>query len=248
MTKTVQSTALVLRRIPHRETSLIVQVFTRDFGRIHFLAKGARSGGKRAPVPLIPVALLELLWAPSQRSELQLLRETSLINGFGNIHKDFARLMWAQAALECLSRALKPEDMHTDLFDATVEYLEVLNNLDSRWESLFFRFRLTMMKELGYEIDTSEPEGQGSALAFLPSKGKAIRVQNTIGPGVPVKLGTWKLLHAISESPLENLSRLRLPADAVKEIHILLDASARAAFDHWAPLKSLNLMASIEKQ
>ncbi|HEX05219.1 MAG TPA: DNA repair protein RecO, partial [Bacteroidetes bacterium] len=100
MRKLTKSNALILRRIRHGDSSLIIHAFTRDHGRIPFIAKGARSGGKRSPVPLIPVVELEFIWSTSTRSELQLLREWSLVDGLGDLHKDFTKLAWAQAAIE----------------------------------------------------------------------------------------------------------------------------------------------------
>ena len=85
----IRSEALILKRIRHGETSLIVHAFTREHGRISFIAKGARSGGKRAVVPLVPVVLLELIWKQSSKSEIQVLREVSLVNGFGIIPRPF---------------------------------------------------------------------------------------------------------------------------------------------------------------
>lgn len=236
-----KSSALLLRRFRHGDTSLIVHGFTREFGRIPFIAKGARSGGRKAPVPLVPVVRLEFIWATSTKSELQLLREWSLEDGFGAIHTDFVKLAWAQAAFEALGRTLSPGDPFPELFDDTIEYLHALAMADGKYENLFVRFRLNALRELGFEMDFTNIDEVRVKGRFDPSIGRLCPSQNPQAGG-NVHLGTWKSMAALTKMPYEEVSRLKLRPDAVQEIEMVLNMAYRHAFDRWGPLNSLNLL------
>ncbi|MFH0882957.1 MAG: DNA repair protein RecO [bacterium] len=246
MATLVKSEALILRRFRHGDTSLVLHAFTRSAGRVPFIAKGARAGGRKPPVPLVPAVLLELIWKPSTRSELQLLREWSLLDGFGRIHSDFEKLAWTQAGLEILGRTLTGEQPHEELFDNTLEYIRTIVNAAGRYETLLQRLRLLVLRELGYELDLTVPEGGAGVGRFVPGRG-CWAPESGDGAELPVHLGSWKLLAALAISPWDQVNRVRPGREAAQEIEKILDAAYRHAFDRWAPLESLKLLAPIEK-
>ncbi|MBZ0263412.1 DNA repair protein RecO [bacterium] len=245
MAKAEKSEALILRRFPHSESSLIVHAFTRTHGRIPFMAKGARRGGKRGSVPLVPVVLLEFVWTPSQRSEIQLLREVSLVDGYGNIHTNFEKMAWAQAAIESLGRCLKGEGEYDELFSQTDAYLKALMGELQRPENLFRRFRLQILQHLGFEIELVVPEN-ASLLFFDPLLGE-LTTTRTNDRGIPIHLGALKLLKQMQRGSFDEVKRLRISSEASREIDWFLDAAFRHAFDHWGKLESLKLLENVDK-
>ncbi len=244
MVKLIKSEALVLRRFRQGDTSLVVHGFTRERGRVAFIAKGARAGGKRAPVPLVPVTLLEFVWAPSTRSDLQLLRDVSLLETFGPIHDDLERLAWAQAALEVLGRTLTGEEAYPELFTDTVEYLRALARSGEKAVNLFLRFRLRALQHLGYGLQL-EIEGEpGDAVYFSPRSGTLFASPPRGGGSLRMGLGSWKSMSALAQGDYERARRLRLAGGKPGEISRVLDAAYREAFDRWPPLESLSLLDS----
>lgn len=237
----VKSDALLLRRFRHGDTSLVVHAFTRTHGRVPFIAKGARAGGRRPPVPLVPVVLLELIWKPSTKSELQLLREWSLLDGFGEIHSDFEKLAWAQAAMEVLGRTITGEEPHEDLFDSTREYLAALQQREAHPVNLLLRFQVDVLRELGYELNLSLPPGSGTIAWYHPSRG-ALVTRDPGGASVEVHQGSWKLLQALAAGSYGTVGRIKVRPDARREIQAVLDAAFRHAFQRWGPLESLRLL------
>lgn len=70
--------AYILHRRPYRETSLLVELFTEDAGRVGLVARGARRPRKGA-TPLEPFRPLEVTWAG--RGELRTLRSAEPAGG-----------------------------------------------------------------------------------------------------------------------------------------------------------------------
>jgi len=239
--KLVKSESLILRRFRHGDSSLIIHVFTREFGRIPFIAKGARSGGKRPPVPLVPIVSLETIWAPSVKSELQLLREWSLIDSFGEIHKDFEKLAWAQAALEILGRVLTGEEEHKRLFDETLRYFSALGTTSNRYENLLHRFKLRTLSETGYQINLEIPDSMKGTGRFVPSEGKIVE-SSSDSRGIIVHQGTWRILSALAKTDYNEITRLSISKSMSDEIKKVLDAAFYSAYEKWKPLESLAML------
>ncbi|MFT4709466.1 MAG: DNA repair protein RecO (recombination protein O) [Bacteroidia bacterium] len=99
--------ALVLRRFPFGETSLIMHVLTENHGRVHLVARGAF----RAKSPLCGLLdffdTLELDWTQSQRSTMGEVRSGRLTTRRRSLTKDLTRYRTALAALELASAAAR---------------------------------------------------------------------------------------------------------------------------------------------
>jgi DNA repair protein RecO len=241
----IKSEALILRRFRHGDTSLVLHAFTRMNGRVAFIAKGARSGGRKPPVPLVPAVLLEFIWKPSTRSDLQLLREWSLVDGFGAIHRDFEKLAWTQAGLEVLSRTLRGEQEHESLFELALGYISAVGQASGRYELLLLRFRLAVLRELGFEIDLTVPENMTSRGWYRPGEAR-LSPESSSRLGVPVSLGAWKTFSALARTGFEEVHRIKPAKEALAEMNAVLDAAYLHAFEKWGPLESLKLLNPIQ--
>ena len=71
--------AFVLHTYPFRETSLIVEAFSRDFGRVSLLARGARRPRSALRGLLLAFQPLELAWAG--KGEVQTLMKAEWQGG-----------------------------------------------------------------------------------------------------------------------------------------------------------------------
>jgi len=145
-------TAFILHASAWRETSLIVQTFSRDHGRVALAAKGA----KRPYSQLRPVLQVfqPLLLSWSGAGEVKTLTRAELA---GSYLLPGAALMSAWYMNELLLRLLPREDAHPLLFDAYDCALASLAR--GHWTAgALRRFEWTLLHETGYGVDDSEPD------------------------------------------------------------------------------------------
>ncbi len=71
----IRDAALLLRRIPYGETSLIVHVLSAEHGRLSLMARGARRATSPFRATLAPLYALKLAWRPG-RSGMGCLTDT----------------------------------------------------------------------------------------------------------------------------------------------------------------------------
>ena len=109
----------VLHTYPFKETSLVVELFTRDFGRLSALAKGARR--PRSAMRGMLQSFQPLLGAWSGKLELKTLHSLEWYAGLLMLQGE--ALMCGFYLNELLLRLLPREDAHEALFD---EYTQSL--------------------------------------------------------------------------------------------------------------------------
>lgn len=100
----IKSRAIVLHRFPYSDSSWIVKALTEECGIISFIVKG----GKRKDSPfrgaLDPLALSEIVFRQNPNTELQFIKEATLLDWRKNLREDLLALAKAQVMAEMIMR------------------------------------------------------------------------------------------------------------------------------------------------
>ena len=100
----IKTRAIVLHRFPYSDSSFIVKALTEECGVVSFIVKG----GKRKESPfkgaLDPLALSEVVFRENPNTELQFIKEATLIEWRKNLREDLLALAKAQAMAEIVLR------------------------------------------------------------------------------------------------------------------------------------------------
>jgi DNA repair protein RecO (recombination protein O) len=140
--------AFVLHSYPYKETSLIVELFTRDHGRIAVVAKGAKRPLSKLRGVLQTFQPLSVSW--SGKSELRTLIDAEWVGGMLPIER--TALLCGFYLNELLVKLLARDDPHRALFD---HYISTLNELahDEPAQIALRKFERALLKETGVAAD-----------------------------------------------------------------------------------------------
>ena len=150
----------VLHRRAYSETSLLVDVFTEDTGRLSLLAKGARARRSAWKSVLQPFTPLLLRW--SGKSGLKILtkaepaaitlplQQTALYSGF--------------YVNELICRVLEQETAQPQLFQDYLRCLTELAGTPLAVEPVLRRFEFQLLQILGYGVDFLHCAGSGQPI------------------------------------------------------------------------------------
>jgi DNA repair protein RecO (recombination protein O) len=138
----------VLHSYPFKETSLVVELFTRDFGRVAAVAKGARR--PRSAMRGMLQSFQPLLGAWSGKLELKTLHSLEWYAGLLMLQGE--ALMCGFYMNELLLRLLAREDAHEALFDDYGLTLKALAAAPSDSANILRRFELRLLQQLGYAV------------------------------------------------------------------------------------------------
>jgi DNA repair protein RecO (recombination protein O) len=137
--------AFVLHSYPWRETSLIVDVLTRDHGRMALVARGAKRPTSQFRGLLAAFSPLSVSW--SGRSEIKTLIRAEWVGGVTPLRGD--DLLSAFYVNELLVRLLARGDPHEALFFAYARVLRDLSLDRARREQALRGFELDLLREVG---------------------------------------------------------------------------------------------------
>lgn len=120
MARIEKTDALTLRVIPFRETSLLIHLFTRDFGKLTVLSKGIR---KKKPYILShfePFVYTTIAFYNNPRREIHILGDSFLKETFHSIRNDFDKVCAASYMVELIDKVTVSHAPHEDIFDVFV--------------------------------------------------------------------------------------------------------------------------------
>lgn len=154
--------AYVLHTYPFRETSLIVEVFSRDFGRVSLMARGARRPRSAVRGLLMAFQPIEVAWAG--KGEVLTLMKAEWVGGQPLLSGE--ALFCAYYLNELLMHMLPREDAHETLFG---HYGQMLARLAADpagkvAEADLRSFEKALLQELGYGL-TLVHDNRGQPIA-----------------------------------------------------------------------------------
>jgi len=139
--------SFILHRRPYRDTSLIIDLFTLEYGRISLVARGARS--KKTTLSGLYQSFIPLLVSWFGRGELQTLQK---IEPAGTAFNLTGKSLYSGFYInELIMRLVHRNDPHSVLFN---NYFDTLKNLQTNLnvEALLRNFEKCLLQEIGYGL------------------------------------------------------------------------------------------------
>ncbi len=112
-----KATALVLRTVDFSESSCVVTLLTREFGKVRAMAKGARRLKGPFDSALDLLAVCRIVFRPKSSDVLDLLTEAKLLRRFRPPNRDLGSLYAGYYIAELLNELTDEHDPHPKLFD-----------------------------------------------------------------------------------------------------------------------------------
>ena len=232
----IKSRAIVLHRYAYSDSSWIVKALTEECGIVSFIVKG----GKRKESPfkgaLDPLALSEVVFRQNPNTELQFIKEATLIEWRKNLREDLLALAKAQAMAEIVLRYAPqgvPLQAEFQLLEKATAALD--SPPETPKQNIFARWLLDTCDAWGYSLDLATCSRCGKILDappadFIPETG-AVICKECLGVGSShmredTSFGIWNLLtnnEIVHPQYVENalLSYLRKHIGFLKEIKSL---------------------------
>ena len=213
----VHTDALVIRSYRLGETSLIVHLFTGDFGLVRCVAKGARGLKSRFGAALEPGIRVRAVLYRKLTRDLQLLSKADIVAYWPALWENADRFARAGAVLEFLERAAYGESGDADLLELATETLAAMSEAPiPALEAILRGFEVQSCMRLGYApelescLECRRPlEGgglfhplRGGLLCGSPcgGDGGAFRISErarktlvALGDRSPSSVGTWAM-------------------------------------------------------
>lgn len=204
---TDQTTAIVLRTIEFSETSLIVTLLTREFGRVSAIAKGARRPKSSFEGSLDLLAVCRVVLIRKTTDALDLLTEAKLIRRFRGAERSLERLYAGYYVAEMLRLLTDDHDPHPDVYDLAISTMSQIDGTGKVSVALL-SFDAQALRMLGHApttakcCDCGNEVPRDASLVFAP-----------IGGGIVCNDCRGKQHRTISVKPdtIDQLERFQSP-------------------------------------
>ena len=230
---------IVIRQADFSETSRVVTFFTRDFGKISTMAKGARrlKGPFEAALDLLTVC--RIVFIRKSSAGLDLLTEAQIISRFRPRSRDLMSLYGGYWVAELLSYLTEDYDPHPALYDEAAAALDRLAT-SSRSREAALRFALVVLREIGQLPATDacmacgKPVAKDQTYAFWVSQGGLLcpECRRSDYQSQKISAGTVAVIGKLSSDQPDILDRLVVSPGQQQEIQNLVMSAISHTLGH----------------
>jgi DNA repair protein RecO (recombination protein O) len=147
----VKTEAIVLHSFKYGETRLIVDMFTKELGRMSFIVPLPKSSKSRLKKQYFqPMTLLDIECDVRQRVQLQKLKDARLLTAYASISFSPEKLAISLFVAEFLYHALRSEQQNVPLFAYISDSMQWLDMAPANYANFHLTFLMHMSRFLGF--------------------------------------------------------------------------------------------------
>ncbi len=245
------SEGVILRKYLLRETSYILVVFTRQFGKIRGVMKGVRAPYPQFAGDLELFTRARILFYKKKKSPLDLITQCEATEPYLAIRKDIERLTYASYFIELIDATLADQDPNDEIYRTLVTSLGMLSAGSSPKRTARI-FELKVLGALGLSPGLENCVKCGSAGLeegrFSISSGGILCGKCAGGDKAALRVsqGTLNFMRKILKTDVEKTEHIKVSKDVGVEIEKVLN---RFMIYHVnKPIRSLSFLAELQKK
>ena len=161
----ITTEGLVLKRYDFRETSFIVVMLARDWGKVRAVMKGIRRDPRKFGSNVDLFSLNDFVYYQYRRSDLHLISKCDMKGYFFHIRQDYQRSLVANQILDIVNQFLPPEEPNNAVYNLTLVALTALDEgRDPDTTLIVFQLKLLQLSGFRPYLDAcircGQPVGQ----------------------------------------------------------------------------------------
>ncbi|MDJ1504576.1 DNA repair protein RecO [Xanthocytophaga agilis] len=142
---------IVINYIRFKETSIIIKIYTEEFGLQTYIENGARSSkGKNKMALFQPLTLLDLVVYHREGGNIMRLSEIKCCDPLTDVPYNFVKSGIALFMSEVFNKALKEESSNESLFEFLYQSILYLDQQTEHYENFPIQFLLSFAQYLGF--------------------------------------------------------------------------------------------------
>ena len=152
MSKIIKTEAVVLSKLNYGDSSSIVTLFTKEYGKLSAMLKGGRNPRSKISLIVDPINYLEVIFYNNPSRDLQILSSADFKDNYHKIKEDLDKLKYAHSVIELVKNLSVEHEANKKLFSGIIRILKLIDEGKENPAISFGRFFLFFLKELGYEF------------------------------------------------------------------------------------------------
>lgn len=146
-----KTSGIILSTTTYSESSLILKVYTRDFGLQSYIASGVRGKKSKNKINLLQaLSIIELVVVAHPKSNLHRVSEVNALHPYTDIPYNFVKSSIALFLNEMLYKSLKEDHPDEALFDFVIQSFQILDLSTENVSNFHLYFLIQLSKFLGF--------------------------------------------------------------------------------------------------
>jgi DNA repair protein RecO (recombination protein O) len=225
----LKTDAIVLSTQNFRQTSLMVNFYTRDFGKFTGLLKGIRQEPSKFNSSVDVPSLNEIIFYKKVKSSLHLVSQCDLKRDFRLIRNDLERIKKAFSLVKLINILTAQEDKNENIFNLAVACLEQLeSNFDLGKILIIFKIKVLDFCGFKPHLDSCVScNNKIIAQARFSLKFGGLLCDRCLSRDIKSRVvfrGTVASILYIEKNSFENVLRLGMNQAIKRELNQVLDA------------------------
>lgn len=143
---------IILRAFPYSESSIIVKIFTKEFGVKSYILKGSRKTKSKLRSNIFqPLYILELEAYNNPKRDLQIITEAKVYYDLTPLFSNIKKTTLAFFISDIINQCLREEEKNEELYDFIQEKIKNLNALESNYSTFHLYFLIELSEHLGFQ-------------------------------------------------------------------------------------------------
>ncbi|WP_246566337.1 DNA repair protein RecO [Tissierella simiarum] len=240
---------IVLKEIRFKETSKILNIYTKKFGRIHAMARGAYKPKSQLIANTQPFSLNEYDFYKGKN--FYYITQADIIDSFYSIRENMEKLIYGYYMLELVEKSTPEEEENEKLFLLLEKGLRVLSKLDKDFLKFIVSYELKFISFLGYKPYIEKcvvcKNEDTSNIKFSIKEGGIICSNCSIMEPYSERMDKYmyEVMKTLLYTPLNKIIQINIPKDVMFNLHDILVKYILYNIDR-KEFNSLNLMKSLE--
>ncbi len=163
----VTSEVIILNSKKFGDTSKIVSVFSKDYGKISMIAKGSRLPKNKFASSLEPLSISNFNFYLKPNTDLYLLSKSEISKKILKIYKSPEHLSAGFMLIETISKTQLNKIPNFELYDLLSDTIGFLNDLKNNPNSLVIFFFCQFVKIMGFELNLIDIDDNKQALTNI---------------------------------------------------------------------------------
>ncbi|MGQ9646926.1 MAG: DNA repair protein RecO [Thermodesulfobacteriota bacterium] len=249
-----ETNAIVTRSLNYGESDKILTFFSKDFGKIRGIAKGARRSRKRFQNVLGLFSHIRLVFFDREGVGLVRVESGDILHAFPKIRENLTKIYHGNYFVELVNEMAGEREANPEAFHHLLSFLMDLEAGEPE-EGRARMFEIRMLSVFGYRPSLRgcgvcrkgwEDLRKSPTLFFSLEKGAMVceGCSKMLNRLTPLSLGTARLIEQISQIDLSKINRLKFTPQALAEARELLPKFI--TYQLGKELKSLRVLKALK--
>ena len=249
----VSSQGIILKVFPYSNTSIICNVFTKEHGKLTFIAKGIRKPKNPLLSILQPFNLLEFQYYYKKNRSMQLIKEADILISFHHLRDHLSTIVIGNITLNIINKIFEQDYPNEIIFRLIYRTFSKLSSNTNTNKIFFLFFLFHLSKQLGFmpnfeRCNTCNILFEYDAIFSLSSNSlicSNCNIHNVLNTDIIISHESLSILKLINTTNINQIASVKISSLYLQELYNFLISFMKGNINYINNIKGFQEVAKM---